>query len=51
MGKLVLNTSNLSEKQKRFISCRKNTINNINKDCKILGFTKQQLQELERDFL
>ena len=51
MSKIVLNTSNLTEKQKRFISCRKNTIKNINKDCKILGFTDNQLQELERDFL
>ena len=51
MGNIVFNTTQTSAKQKRFLAGRKQSIINIKKDCKTLGYSDKKLQELERDFL
>lgn len=51
MGKIVLDTKKLTQKQAKLISYRKQTIDNILKDCKKLGYSEQELKNLERDFL
>ena len=51
MGKIIFNLAQTTEKQKRFLAGRKQTIVNVKKDCKNLGYTNKKLQELEEDFL
>lgn len=51
MGKIIFNTTQTTEKQKRFLAGRKQSIKNIKKDCKTLGYSDKKLQELEEDFL
>ncbi len=51
MGKIVLNTDKLTPKQAKLISYRKQTIDNIFKDCKKLGYSEQELKSWEHDFL
>ena len=51
MGKIIFNSAQTTEKQKRFLAGRKQSINNIKQDSKKLGFAEQELKELEEDFL
>ena len=51
MGKIIFNSEQTTEKQKKFLAGRKQTIVNVKKDCKNLGYTDKELQKLEEDFL